>query len=48
MHLHVDTAAAKACPVAVGIRAQLETLRSAHAGLPLPREAGRSIGLTQR
>jgi carnitine 3-dehydrogenase len=48
MHLHVDTAAAKASPVDPTIRAKLEAIRSAQAGLPAPREAGRSIGRAQQ
>ena len=47
MHLHVDTVAAKSSPVDPKIRAKLESIRSDHAGLPLPREAGRSIGRAQ-
>lgn len=48
MHLHVDTAAAKASPVDPKIRAKLQAIRSAQAGLPAPREAGRSIGRAQQ
>jgi len=44
MYLHVDTAAAKAAPVDAKIRANLESIRAGHAGLPLPPEAGRSVG----
>jgi carnitine 3-dehydrogenase len=44
MYLHVNTAATKAAPADTGIRAKLEAMRSAHAGLPMPAEAGRSIG----
>jgi carnitine 3-dehydrogenase len=48
MYLHVDTAAAKAAPADTKIRAKLESIRAAHAGLPLPPEAGRSVGRAQR
>jgi carnitine 3-dehydrogenase len=44
MYLHVDTAAAKAAPADAKIRANLESIRDGHAGLPLPPEAGRPIG----
>ena len=44
MHLHADTALAKASPVDAGIRRKLETILKEQAGLPKPREAGRSIG----
>jgi carnitine 3-dehydrogenase len=44
MHLHVDTALAKASLVDAGIRRKLETLLEQQAGLPKPREAGRCIG----
>jgi carnitine 3-dehydrogenase len=44
MHLHVDTAAAKASPMDAGIKSKLETLRRAHAALPAPEEAGKPIG----
>ena len=48
MYLHVDTAAAKAAPADPKVRAKLESIRSGHAGLPLPPEAGRSVGRAQR
>jgi acyl-CoA thioester hydrolase len=48
MYLHVDAVAAKAAPADTKVRAKLESLRAAHAGLPLPPEAGRSIGRAQR
>jgi carnitine 3-dehydrogenase len=44
MHLHVDTAAARATAVDPAVRARLEAIRSDQAGLPRPREAGRSTG----
>ena len=44
MHLHVDTAAAKATAVDPAVRAKLEAIRSDQAGLPRPHEAGRSTG----
>ena len=48
MYLHVDTAAAKAAPADAKIRAKLESIRSEHAGLPPPSEAGRAVGRAQR
>ena len=44
MHLHVDTAAAKATPMDQGLWAKLESLRQAHAALPVPEEAGNPVG----
>jgi len=48
MYLHVDTAAAKAAPADAVIRAKLESIRDRQSGLPIPPEAGRSIGRVQR
>jgi carnitine 3-dehydrogenase len=48
MYLHVDTAAGKASPADPAVRARLESLRGAHAGLAPPPEAGRSIGTAKR
>ncbi len=45
MYLHVDTKAAKASPADAKVRAGLESIRKDQAGLPLPVEAGRSVGL---
>jgi carnitine 3-dehydrogenase len=45
MYLHVDTKAAKASPADARIRAKLDAIRKDHAGLPLPAEAGRSVGI---
>ncbi len=47
MHMHVDTAAAKAAPIDAIVRARLERLREVHATLPVPPEAGRRIGLAR-
>ncbi len=47
MHLHVDTAAAKAAPIEMAVRAKLERIRAAHAALPWPTEAGRHVGRTK-
>jgi hypothetical protein len=44
MHLHVDMASAKAAPADAAVIGKLEQLCAAHAALPAPREAGRSVG----
>jgi carnitine 3-dehydrogenase len=44
MYLHVDTTAAKAAPADAKVRARLEAIRSLHAALPLPSEAGHPVG----
>jgi carnitine 3-dehydrogenase len=44
MHLHVDTAAAKAAPMDAAVRVKLEALHQAHARLPQPVEAGKPVG----
>jgi carnitine 3-dehydrogenase len=44
LHLHVDSAAAKAAPMGAELRGKLEALRAAHAALPLPDDAGRPVG----
>ena len=46
MHLHVDTAQAKASPVDAGIREKLDAILKAQATLPKPHEAGSFIGQT--
>lgn len=45
MHLHVDTAAAKATAVDPAIRDRFAALAKSHAALPLPAAKGRSIGM---
>jgi carnitine 3-dehydrogenase len=47
MHLHVDAAAGKACPIDSQILSNLKSLNERHARNPVPREAGRSIGRAQ-
>ncbi|MDA8253787.1 MAG: thioesterase family protein [Rhodospirillales bacterium] len=48
MLLHVGVAAGRACPVLPEVRARLDPIVAAHAGLPRPAAAGRSIGLGAR
>jgi len=45
MYLHVDTAAAKAAPADPKVRAKLESILRAHAGLPKPADAGRAVSI---
>jgi carnitine 3-dehydrogenase len=44
LHLHVDSAAAKAVPMGAVLRGKLDALRAAHAARPLPDDAGRPVG----
>jgi carnitine 3-dehydrogenase len=44
LHLHVDTARAKATAVDSGVRAKLDAIRQSQSALARPPEAGRSIG----
>jgi carnitine 3-dehydrogenase len=44
MHLHVDTAAAKATPMNAALRGKLDSLRRAHAAVPVPIDAGKPVG----
>jgi carnitine 3-dehydrogenase / betainyl-CoA thioesterase len=44
LHLHVDTARAKATAVDPGVRAKLDAIRQSQSALARPSEAGRSIG----
>jgi carnitine 3-dehydrogenase len=45
MYLHVNAAAGKACPMLPEIRNKLDPIVAAHAGLPRPVDAGRSIAM---
>ncbi len=44
MHLHVDTAKAKASPMEPAVHARLTAVQRAHAVLPAPDEVGRAVG----
>jgi acyl-CoA thioesterase FadM len=46
--LHVDAAASRAAPFAPEVLARLETIRAAHAALPVPEQAGRGIAMRRR
>jgi carnitine 3-dehydrogenase len=48
MHLHVDTGAAKATSMDRVLQSKLETLRHAHASLPVPEDAGKPVGSRTR
>jgi len=48
MLLHVSSASGRACPALAEVRAKLDPIVAAHAGLPRPAAAGRSIGLGAR
>ena len=48
LHLHVDTARAKACDVDSGVAAKLNAIQLRQSGLARPPEAGRSIGRAQK
>ena len=43
--LHVDMAGPRAAPFAGAVLARLRGIETEHAGLPAPKQAGRSIGL---
>ena len=45
MLLHVDTSSPRAVPFAPEVLARLRGIEAQHAGLPKPKQAGRSIGL---
>ena len=45
MALHVDRAGPHAAPFAAAILARLRDIETAHAELPMPKQAGGSIGL---
>lgn len=48
MGLNVDMAARKAQPFPSDVRHRIETVAAAHAALPRPPEAGRSIGIKRK
>jgi acyl-CoA thioester hydrolase len=45
MLVHVDMAARRSVPMPAPLAAEVESLASAHAGLPRPEQAGRAVGL---
>lgn len=46
--LHVDMTGPKVAPFPKDIMANLEAMRDAHAALPMPERAGRSIGIRRK
>lgn len=48
MMLNVDTAKARSAPFPEGVAARLREVREAHADLPAPEQAGRSIAIKRR
>lgn len=48
LSLHVDMAGPKVVPFPADIQPRVEAMRSAHAVLPIPERAGRSIGIKRR
>lgn len=46
--LHVDMSGPKVCPFPTDILAKLEAMHAAHAALPVPERAGRSIGIRRK
>ncbi|WP_376703975.1 thioesterase family protein [Mesorhizobium sp. ISC25] len=45
LSLHVDMAGPKVAPFPADVLARVEAMRAAHAALPMPERAGRSIGI---
>lgn len=48
MTLHVDMAGPKVAPFPPDIMANIQAMRAAHASLPMPERAGRSIGIQRK
>ena len=46
--LHVDMSGPKVCPFPPDILANMQAMRAAHAVLPVPERAGRSIGIRRK
>lgn len=46
--LHVDMSGPKVAPFPADILAKVEAMRAAHAALPMPERAGRSIGIRRK
>ena len=46
--LHVDMAGPKVAPFPPDIQAKVDAMRAAHAALPVPERAGRSIGIKRK
>jgi len=48
LSLHVDMAGPKVAPFPADVQAKVEAMRAAHAALPMPERAGRSIGIQRK
>jgi acyl-CoA thioester hydrolase len=48
LSLHVDMSGPKVAAFPADIMAKVEAMRAAHAGLPMPERAGRSIGIRRK
>lgn len=48
LSLHVDMSGPKVAPFPSDIQVKVEAMRSAHAALPMPERAGRSIGIQRK
>ena len=48
LSLHVDMSGPKVAPFPADIVEKVEAMRAAHAGLPVPERAGRSIGIKRK
>lgn len=46
--LHIDMTGPRVCPFPPDILARIEAMQTAHAALPVPERAGRSIGIRRR
>ncbi|TIS55151.1 thioesterase family protein [Mesorhizobium sp.] len=48
LSLHVDMSGPKVAPFPADVLARVEAMRAAHAALPMPERAGRSIGIRRK
>ncbi|RWC14713.1 MAG: thioesterase [Mesorhizobium sp.] len=48
LSLHVDMSGPKVAPFPADVLARVEEMRAAHAALPMPERAGRSIGIKRK
>jgi acyl-CoA thioester hydrolase len=48
LSLHVDMDGPKVAPFPADVLAKIEAVRAAHAALPMPERAGRSIGIKRK
>jgi acyl-CoA thioester hydrolase len=48
LSLHIDMSGPRVAPFPPDVMAKVEAMRAAHAGLPMPERAGRSIGIRRK